>query len=107
MQAANFAVSYLNIIFLIKKIRSAAERANSTMKEDLKILEKFRIINAQKAATLAQMAAIVTLLRRTINFVVKTTILFNKLHQSDDPTIKEKLKPPATPKSFLNLIQLE
>ena len=38
---------------LIKKIHSASERANSTMKEDLKILEKPRILNAQRAAILA------------------------------------------------------
>ena len=38
---------------LIKKIRSASERANSTMKEDLKILEKSRVSNAQRAAILA------------------------------------------------------
>jgi len=92
---------------LIKKIRSASERANSTMKEDLKILEKPRILNAQRAAILAQMAAIVLLLHRAFKFVVKTTILFTKLHQTNDPAIKEKLKPPRIPKSILNLIQLE
>ena len=91
----------------IKKMRSASERANSTLKEDLKILEKPRILNAQRAAILAQMAAIVLLLRRTLNFVVKNTILFTKLHQKDDPAIKEKLKPLSIPKSILNLIQLE
>jgi len=92
---------------LIKKIRSASERANSTMKEDLKILEKPRILNAQRAAVLAQMAAIVLLLHRAFNFVVKTTILFTKLYQTNDPVIKEKLKPLRIPKSILNLIQLE
>ena len=92
---------------LIKKMRSASERSNSTMKEDLKILEKPRILNAQRAAILAQMAAIVLLLRRAFNFVVKTTILFTKLHQTNDPAIKEKLNPPRIPKSILNLIQLE
>jgi hypothetical protein len=92
---------------LIKKIRSASERANSTLKEDLKILEKPRIINAHRAGILAQMSAIVLLLRRAFNFVVKTTILFTKLHQTNDPAIKEKLKPPRIPKSILNLIQLE
>jgi hypothetical protein len=92
---------------LIKKIRSASERANSTMKEDLKILDKPRILNAQRAAILAQIAAIVLLLRRTFKFVVKTTILFTKLHQTDDPAIKQKLKFPSIPKSILNLIQLE
>lgn len=38
---------------LIKKIRSASERANSTMKKDLKILEKPRVINAHRANILA------------------------------------------------------
>ena len=38
---------------LIKKIRSASERANSTMKEDLKILEKPRVLNSSKANILA------------------------------------------------------
>jgi len=92
---------------LIKKIRSASERANSTMKEDLKILEKPRILNAQRAAILAQIAAIVLLLRRAFKFVVKISILFTKLHQTNDPAIKDKLKPPSIPKSIQNLIQLE
>jgi hypothetical protein len=91
----------------IQNIRSASERANSSMKEDLKILEKPRILNAQRAAILAQIAAIVLLLRRAFKFVVKTTILFAKLHQTEDPAIKEKLKPPSIPKSIRNLIQLE
>ena len=92
---------------LIKKIRSASERANSTMKEDLKILEKPRVINAQRAAILAQIAAIVLLLHRAFKFVVKITVLFTIPHQDDDPAIKDKLKPPLIPKSILNLIQLE
>jgi hypothetical protein len=92
---------------LIKKIRSASERANSTMKEDLKILEKPRILNAQRAAILAQMAAIVLLLRRAFKFVVKITFLFTKLHQTNDPAIKDKLKPPSIAKSIQNLIQME
>jgi hypothetical protein len=92
---------------LIKKIRSASERANSTIKEDLKILEKPRILNAQRANILAQVAAIALLLHRAFKFVVKTTILFTKLHQTNDPAIKENLKPPRIPKSILNLIQLE
>ena len=39
------------------------------------------------------MAAIVLLFHRAFKFVVKTTILFTKLHQTNDPTIKDKLKP--------------
>ena len=72
---------------------------------DLEILEKPRILNAQRAAILAQIAAIVLLLRLAFKFVAKTTILFTKLHQTDDPATKDKLKPPSIPKSILNLIQ--
>ena len=77
------------------------------MKEDLKILEKPRVINAQRAAILAQIAAIVLLLHRAFKFVVKITVLLTIPHQDDDPAIKDKLKPPLVPKSILNLIQLE
>jgi hypothetical protein len=92
---------------LIKKIRSASERANSTMKEDLKILEKPRVLNAQRADILAQMAAIVLLLTRGFGFIIRTTVLFIKLRQTNDPAIKKKLNPPFIPKAILNLIQLE
>jgi len=92
---------------LIKKIRSASERANSTMKEDLKILEKPKILNSSRANILAQMASIVLLLSRAFKFIVRLTILFRKLHQTNDPDIKEKLKPLSIPKSIQCLIQLE
>lgn len=92
---------------LIKKIRSASERANSTMKEDIKILEKPRVTNAQRANILAQMAAIVLLLKRAFNFIVRITFLFRKLQQTNDPDLIKKLRPPPVPKSIANLIQLE
>ena len=46
----------------IKKFRSASERSNSTIKEDLKILEKPRVLNGPRANILAQIAAIALLL---------------------------------------------
>ena len=91
----------------VKKIRSASERANSTMKEDLKILEKPRVLNGYRANILAQMAAIVLLLRRAFSFIVRITNLFRKLHRTNDPKLKEKLNPPSIAKSIQNLIQLE
>jgi len=91
----------------IKKIRSASERANSTMKEDQKILDKPRVMNRSRANVLAQMAAIALLLKRAFSFIIKTTNLFRKFHKSNDPKIKEKLRPPSIPKSILSLIQLE
>ena len=91
----------------IKKIRSASERSNSTLKEDLKIIDKPRVLKISRADILAQMAAIVLLLKRAFRFVVKITILFMKLQQTNDPDIKDKLKPPSINKSILSLIQLE
>jgi len=73
----------------------------------LKILEKPRILNVPRSNIFAQMAAIVLLLSRAFKFIVRLTILFRKLHRSNDPDIKEKLKPPSIPKSILALIQLE
>jgi hypothetical protein len=91
----------------IKKIRSASERSNSTLKEDLKIIDKPRVLKISRADILAQMAAIVLLLKRAFKFVAKITILFMKLNQTDDPDIKDKLKPPSIKKSILSLIHLE
>jgi hypothetical protein len=91
----------------IKKIRSASERSNSTIKEDLKIIDKPRVLNGSRANILAQMAAIVLLLKRAFSFIVRITNLFRKFHRTNDPNLKEKLKPPSIPRSIQNLIQLE
>ena len=91
----------------IKKTRSASERANSTLKEDLKILDKPRVLNISRADILSQMAAIVLLLKRAFKFVAKITILFMKLQRTSDPAIEKKLNPPFIGKSIRTLIQLE
>jgi len=91
----------------IKKMRSASERSNSSMKEDLKVINKPRVMNRPRANILSQIAAIVLLLKRAFSFIIKTSILFRKLNRTNDPHIKEKLKPPSIPKSILSLIQLE
>ena len=94
---------YLNI----KKTRSASERANSTLKEDLKIIDKPRVLNISRADILSQMDAIVLLLKRAFKFVAKITTLFIKLQQTNDPNIKDKLKPPTLKQSIRSLLQLE
>jgi len=88
----------------IKKIRSASERSNSTMKEDQKVLDKPKVMNSSRANILAQMAAIVLLLKRAFSFIVRITNLFRNLHKTNDP---DKLKSPSIPKSIANIIQLE
>jgi len=90
-----------------KKMRPASERSNSTMKEDLKILDKPRVLNGPRADILAQMAAIVLLLKRAFSFIVRITTQIRKLRHTNDPSVKEKLKPPFIAKSIRNIIQLE
>lgn len=91
----------------IKKMRSASERVNGTIKEDIKILEKPRIIDGFRANILGQMSGITLLLKRAFSFIVRITGRFTKFRETDDPNIKEKLKPPSIPNSIRNIIQLE
>jgi len=91
----------------IKKMRSASERANSTIKEDIKILEKPRVIDGFRANILGQMAGITLLLKRAFSFIVRVTNRFRKFLKTKDPRIKETLTPPSIPKSIRNIIQLE
>lgn len=91
----------------IKNMRSASERANSTMKEDIKILDKPRVLKGSRANILAQLAAIALLLKQAFSFIVRVTAQFKKLLYTKDPTAKEKLKSPFIPKSIRNIVQLE
>ncbi|MGD9159438.1 MAG: hypothetical protein PVG39_13585, partial [Desulfobacteraceae bacterium] len=84
-----------------------SERANSTLKEDLKILDNPRVLNASRANILAQMAAITLLLKRAFSFIIKTTNQIRKLAESHNPALSAKLKSPFIPKSIRNIIQLE
>jgi hypothetical protein len=91
----------------IKNMRSASERSNSTIKEDIKIIDKPRVLHGSRANILAQMAAIVLLLKRAFSFIVKVTHQTRKLYRTKDPACMEKLTPPFIPKSIRNIIQLE
>jgi hypothetical protein len=90
-----------------KKMRSASERSNSTIKEDIKVLEKPRVLKGSRANILAQMAGIVLLLKRAFSFIVRVTNQIRKLLHTNDQAVKEKLKPPFIPKSIRTIIQLE
>ena len=88
----------------IKRMRSASERANSTLKEDIKILDKPRVMNRKRDNILSQMAAIALLLVRGFSFVVKITCKLNLL-QSGNMAIKDLL--PHIPQSLLRLLQIQ
>jgi len=86
----------------IKKLRSASERINSALKEDLKILDRPRVLNRHRSNILAQMAEIVLLLKRAFSFIVKVSMLMRKF--TNDPLAKKKLTFPSIPASILNII---
>lgn len=90
----------------LKKIRSASERANATLKEDLGILVKPRTIGIFRSSILVHIATIVLLLIRALRFIVNTTLEIRD-EQSDQPDKEKKKKPKSPSKSLLNLIQLE
>jgi hypothetical protein len=90
----------------IKKSRSASERANSTLKGNIKILDKPRVLNGHRANILSQMAAIVLLLFRGLSFVVKTTCQIRNLFQSKEHLNKKNLLPHIS-KSILRLLEIQ
>ena len=91
----------------VRKNRSASERLNSTVKVDTNMLVKPKVLNITRANILAQMAAIVLLVKRAFSFIARITVLFRKFYKTNDPVIRKRLQPPSIPKSILNLIQRE
>ena len=90
----------------LKKLRSASERANATIKEDLKILDKPRVMGIERASILTQIAAIVLLLTRAFRYIVKKTVESRKQEkEASAPNINQK--PPNLPSSLRNPILIE
>ena len=90
----------------IKKMRSASERSNSSLKEDIKILHKPRVLNATRSNILAQSAAIVLLLKRAFSFIVKITCQLRKILNTNGSIQMQNLTP-YIPKSILRLLKIQ
>jgi hypothetical protein len=92
----------------IKALRPACERVNSTAKDDFCILSKPKIRGLKSAGALSQIAVIVVLLKRIVNFIVKVTLAFRKKIQNNkSPPYRIFMPGPKVPKFILNLIQRE
>lgn len=91
----------------LKQTRTASERINSALKEDIKALDKPRVMNGERAAILAHMATIALLLKRAFFFIVRITRQLRKQTQKNDPSLKDNRNPPYLPKSIQKLVQLE
>ena len=90
----------------VKKMRSAAERVNSVIKEDLNILVKPIVYNKPRADILAQIATIVLLLHKAFAFIAKISIWFAECNAGNHD-IDENLQSYSVPKSIRSIIQLE
>jgi hypothetical protein len=75
-------------------LRSASERTNSTLKEDHAILRKPPVRSLKRAAAIAQLGVITTLLDRVMSFVLNVTVAERKHKQTGDKEWLNKLSPP-------------
>lgn len=92
---------------ILKKLRSASERTNSTAKDDFTILSKPKIRGIKSAGVLAQLAVISVLLKRIARFIVKVTLSLRQI-QNDKSQLSQIFLPgPEVPRFMLNLIQRE
>jgi hypothetical protein len=92
----------------LKALRTAAERTNSTAKQDLSILAKPKLRGLKNAGILAQITVIVVLLKRIIRFIVKVTLACRKeIQNNKSPPPYLYIPGPKVPNFIWNLIRRE
>jgi len=89
---------------MIKGLRSSSERTNSGAKTDVEILDNPQVLNRIRANILAQIAAIVLLLKRAFSFIARISALLRKLCHDKTGAIRKKLTLSPVAKSILNII---
>lgn len=87
----------------IKALRSASERTNSTIQEDLGILKRPRLRGLQRASILSLLATTATLITRVCNFIVRVTNNFRKFFASGKKDL-ELILTTKIPKFLANLV---
>jgi len=70
---------YFNGVNIFNTLLRLFKRVNSIIKEDLKIIDKPIVYNKQRADILAQIAAIALLLYRAFAFIIKISMLAEKV----------------------------
>lgn len=88
-------------------MRPASERTNSTAKTDLDILQQPRVIGLKRAAILAQIACIITLLKRFLHFTVRITKLLRKAKSTGSKKLWNKLQLKKLPAFLRSIIKRE
>ncbi|NLT68452.1 MAG: transposase [Acidobacteria bacterium] len=78
-------------------LRSAAERTNSSLKEDFPILRKPPVRSLRRAAVVAQLGVITLLVDRIAGFFIDRIIKERKFKASGDEKWADQLSPPDIP----------
>jgi hypothetical protein len=85
-------------------MRPASQRSNSTLKEELKILDQPRVLHGRRAPILAQLAAMALLLKGVFSFILRVTHHFRKLYRTTEPAVRERLRAPFIASSIEHII---
>jgi hypothetical protein len=85
--------------------RSAAERTNSSLKEDLPILRKPRVRSLYRAAVVSQLGVITLLIDRIALFFIDRIINERKYNATGDMKWAEQLSPPEVPAYLKPFVQ--
>lgn len=79
------------------RLRSAAERTNSTLKEDNAILREPLVRSLRRASVVSLMEVMTTLIDRVLRFVIDVTIKERKFKATGDKHWFDQLSPPEVP----------
>lgn len=89
----------------IRNLRPASERTNSTAKADLDILAHPQVMSLERAGILAQIACIVVLLKRFLDFVAKITLTLRKAVATHSLKLWKQLELKKVPSHLISIIQ--
>jgi hypothetical protein len=78
-------------------LRSAAERTNSTLKEDNAILREPPVRSLRRTSEVSLMGVITTLIDRVVRFVIDVTVKERKFKATEDKHWFDQLSPPEVP----------
>jgi hypothetical protein len=91
----------------LHRLRSAAERTNSTLKEDNAILRERPVRSLRRASVVSSMGVMTTLIDRVVRFVIDVTVKERKFKATGDKHWFDHLSPPEAPphhKPFLDAV---
>jgi len=81
----------------LHRLRSAAERTNSTLKEDNAILREPPVRSLRRASVVSLMGVMTTLIDRVVRFAIDVTVKERKFKATGDKHWFDHLSPPQVP----------